>query len=140
MTELWLMFSGAFLAATLLPGGSEVLLIALLQHNSEPWLALLVVASIGNTLGALTSYYLGRIGRFAKSPADFENKYYQRSLRWFERFGVWTLLLSWLPLIGDLLCLMAGWLKLPVISSTIMIFIGKTVRYSLIVFVFMAAI
>lgn len=133
------MFSGAFLAATLLPGGSEVLLIGLLQHNSEPWLALLVVASIGNTLGALTSYYLGRIGRFAKSPEDFNNKHYQRALSWFERFGVWALLLSWLPLIGDLLCLMAGWLKLPLASSIVMILIGKTVRYSVIVFIFMAA-
>lgn len=140
MTELWLMFSGAFLAATLLPGGSEVLLIGLLQQDNQSWLGLLIVASLGNTLGAVTSYYLGRAGRFAKSPADFDNKYYQRSLGWFERFGVWALLLSWLPLIGDILCLIAGWLKLPVVSSTIMIFIGKTVRYSLIVFVFMAAI
>ncbi|UJF21399.1 YqaA family protein [Shewanella sp. OMA3-2] len=140
MTELWLMFSGAFLAATLLPGGSEILLIGLLQQNSQPWLALLIVASVGNTLGAVTSYYLGRAGRFAKSPTDFDNKYYQRALRWFERFGVWALLLSWLPLIGDFLCLIAGWSKLPVASSIVMILIGKTVRYSVIVFIFMAAI
>ena len=140
MSELWVMFSGAFLAATLLPGGSEVLLIGLLQHNSEPWLPLLVVASIGNTLGALTSYYLGRIGRFAKSPEDFNNQHYQRSLRWFERFGVWALLLSWLPLVGDILCLIAGWLKLPVVPSTLIILLGKTVRYGLIVFAFMATI
>lgn len=140
MNELWLMFSGAFLAATLLPGGSEVLLLGLLNQNSEPWLALLVTASVGNTLGAITSYYLGRAGRFAKSPEDFENKYYQRSLRWFERYGVWALLLSWLPLIGDILCLIAGWLKLPVVSSTIMILIGKTIRYSIIVFAFMLAV
>ncbi|MCL1141809.1 YqaA family protein [Shewanella gaetbuli] len=140
MADLWLMFSGAFLAATLLPGGSEILLIGLLTNNSEPWLALLIVASVGNTLGAMTSYYLGRAGRFAKSPKDFENKHYQRALNWFERYGVWALLLSWMPLIGDILCLIAGWLKLPVMSSTIMILIGKTVRYSLIVFLFMTAV
>ncbi|MGL5665341.1 MAG: DedA family protein, partial [Shewanella sp.] len=68
MSELSMMFSGAFLAATLLPGGSEVLLIALLNKAPQAWIALVVVASVGNTLGAMTSFYLGRIGRFAKSP------------------------------------------------------------------------
>ncbi len=74
MTALWLMFSGAFLAATLLPGGSEVLLVALLNEAPQTWFALLVVASIGNSLGAITSYYLGYLGRFAKTPEDFASK------------------------------------------------------------------
>lgn len=139
MAALWLMFSGAFLAATLLPGGSEVLLLGLLNQAENDPLSLLIVASIGNTLGALTSFYLGWIGRFAKSPQDFSHPRYQRALKWFERYGTLTLLLSWLPLIGDLLCLLAGWLKLPIIRSTLMILIGKTLRYSVIVGLFLFA-
>ncbi|NKF49784.1 DedA family protein [Shewanella sp. WXL01] len=132
MLELWLMFSGAFLAATLLPGGSEVLLIGLLNQQPELWLELLVVASVGNTLGAITSYYLGYVGRYAKSPDAIHSPRYQKALGWIERYGSWSLLLSWLPVIGDILCLMAGWLKLPITSSVVLIFIGKALRYSLI--------
>ncbi|MCL1067619.1 DedA family protein [Shewanella olleyana] len=139
MTALWLMFSGAFLAATLLPGGSEVLLVALLTDAPEMWLSLLIVASVGNSLGAITSYYLGYLGRFAKTPDDFASKKYQHGLKLIEKYGYWALLLSWLPLIGDILCLIAGWLKLPIVPSTIMILIGKTIRYSLIVAAFMWA-
>ncbi|MCC4833216.1 YqaA family protein [Shewanella sp. 1_MG-2023] len=139
MTALWLMFSGAFLAATLLPGGSEVLLVALLTDAPETWVSLLVVASVGNSLGAITSYYLGYLGRFAKTPEDFASKKYQHGLNLIEKYGYWALLLSWLPLIGDILCLIAGWLKLPIVPSTIMILIGKTIRYSLIVAAFMWA-
>ena len=139
MAELWLMFSGAFLAATLLPGGSEVLLVALLSKQPETWLALLTVASLGNSLGAISSYYLGYLGRLAKSPEDVTKKKYQHGLKLIEKYGYWALLLSWLPLIGDILCLIAGWLKLPIIPSTIMILIGKTIRYSLIVAAFMLA-
>lgn len=137
MSQLWIMFSGAFLAATLLPGGSEVLLIALLNQAPETWVSLIVVASIGNTLGAITSFYLGRMGRFAKSPEDLMGSKYLRSLGLIERYGVWALLLSWTPVVGDILCVLAGWLKLPVISSILMILIGKTIRYLLIVAVFM---
>ncbi len=131
------MFSGAFLAATLLPGGSEVLLVGLLTQQPQAWMNLLIVASIGNTLGAVTSYYLGYVGRFAKSPEDFKHKHYQKSVAWIEKYGTWSLIMSWLPLIGDILCLIAGWLKLPIGRSILMILIGKTIRYSVIVVGFM---
>ncbi|MCL1091229.1 DedA family protein [Shewanella profunda] len=133
MSQLWIMFSGAFLAATLLPGGSEVLLIALLNQAPETWISLVLVASIGNTLGAITSFYLGRMGRFAKSPEELSGSKYVRSLGLIERYGVWALLLSWAPIVGDILCVLAGWLKLPLISSILMILIGKTIRYLLVV-------
>lgn len=132
MSELSLMFSGAFLAATLLPGGSEVLLIALLNQAPETLLSLVVVATIGNTLGAMTSFYLGRLGRFAKSPEELSGAKYAKGLNLIESYGVWALLLSWAPVIGDILCLLAGWLKLPLVSSFLMIFIGKTIRYLLV--------
>lgn len=132
MSALWLMFSGAFLAATVLPGGSELLLIGLLDQTPETWFALVVAASVGNTLGALTSFYLGTLGRFARSPDSFASPRYQRVLAWINRYGYWSLLLSWLPVVGDLLCLLAGWLKLPLLKSTLMILVGKSLRYLLI--------
>lgn len=137
MTSLWMMFSGAFLAATLLPGGSEVLLVALLNDASTMWPELLLMATLGNTLGALTSYGLGRAGRLAKNPQDIQSKSHQTALVWVERYGIWSLLLSWLPLVGDVLCLLAGWLKWPLVASTLLIFVGKILRYSVIVFIFM---
>jgi len=129
MSDLIVMFLGAFLAATLLPGGSEVLLVALLNKAPQAWLALVAVASIGNTLGAMTSFYLGRLGRFAKSPEALSEGKHAKALTLIERYGVWSLLLSWAPIIGDILCLLAGWLKLPMLPALSMIFIGKTVRY-----------
>lgn len=129
MSDLIVMFSGAFLAATLLPGGSEVLLVALLNKVPQAWLVLVAVASIGNTLGAMTSFYLGRLGRFAKSPEALSEGKHVKALTLIERYGVWSLLLSWAPIIGDILCLLAGWLKLPMLPALSMIFIGKTVRY-----------
>lgn len=129
MSDLIVMFSGAFLAATLLPGGSEVLLVALLNKAPQAWLVLVAVASIGNTLGAMTSFYLGRLGRFAKSPEALNEGKHAKALTLIERYGVWSLLLSWAPIIGDILCLLAGWLKLPMLPALSMIFIGKIVRY-----------
>ncbi|GGB56121.1 DedA family protein [Shewanella inventionis] len=138
MTSLWMMFSGAFLAATLLPGGSEVLLVAFLNDAPSTWWQLLLMATLGNTLGAMTSYGLGRAGRLAKNPQDIQSKSHQTALKWIERYGMWALLLSWLPLIGDVLCLLAGWLKWPLVASTLLIFVGKILRYSVIVFIFMS--
>ncbi|MCL2912872.1 DedA family protein [Shewanella corallii] len=134
MTEsLWIMFSGAFLAATLLPGGSEVLLAGLLAAEPQAWLTLWLAASVGNTLGSLTSFWLGRLGRVAKSPEELASGGYRRALALVQKYGVWSLLLAWTPVIGDLLCVLAGWLRLPVLTSTLLILIGKTVRYLLIV-------
>ena len=132
MTELWLMFSAAFLAATLLPGGSEVLLVAFLNDDSSNWLALVILASVGNTLGSITSYYLGTLGSFARSPEEMAKGKYKRSLDLIDKYGYWALLLAWTPIFGDLLCLLAGWMKLPLLRSTLMILIGKSVRYFLV--------
>ncbi|MEZ8184481.1 YqaA family protein [Shewanella sp. 5S214] len=140
MTNLWLMFSGAFLAATLLPGGSEVLLVALLNQTPSSWLELLILASVGNTLGAITSYGLGRAGRLAKNPQDIQSRQYRYALAWIEKYGTWALLLSWLPIIGDLLCLLAGWLKIPIVPASFFMFVGKLIRYSLIVLLVMYSV
>lgn len=132
MTELWLMFSAAFLAATLLPGGSEVLLVAFINEDKTAWLALVIVASLGNTLGSITSYYLGTLGRFARSPEEMAKGKYKHSLALVQKYGYWSLLLAWTPIIGDLLCLLAGWMKLPLLRTSLMILIGKSIRYILV--------
>ena len=125
------MFFSAFLAATILPGGSEVVLAGLIKHDSEQTTALVVVAIVGNTLGALTSYGLGYIGRKVATN-DNNKKSYQYALTLFEKYGYWSLLLSWAPVIGDILCVFAGWAKCRILPSILMIFIGKAVRYILV--------
>ncbi|MGB0894008.1 MAG: YqaA family protein [Parashewanella sp.] len=127
----WLMFSSAFLASTILPGGSEVVLVALITQHPNEWIALVALASIGNTLGALTNYALGRLGRVAVTPEQLSKKQYKFALQFFNKYGYWSLLLAWLPIIGDLLCLFAGWTKCNLYASCLMIFIGKTFRYIL---------
>lgn len=121
---LWTLFSSSFLSATLLPGNSEVLLIALVVSGNIAYEKLIIIATIGNTLGGLTNVI---IGRFAASIKP--HKHLDKTLIWLRRYGAWTLLLSWLPVIGDLLCLLAGWLKLPYWSVIIAISIGKLLRY-----------
>ncbi|QYK07105.1 YqaA family protein [Shewanella zhangzhouensis] len=137
MEPLWLMFSGAFLAATLLPGGSEVLLLALVNSNPELWFSLFVVATLGNTLGALTSLGLGRLGRVAWEPEHLSLSQ-RRALALVEKYGVWSLLLSWAPVIGDILCVLAGWLRLPLLMSIVLILIGKGARYGLLLLMMQA--
>ncbi|WP_299490507.1 YqaA family protein [uncultured Shewanella sp.] len=133
MAELWLMFSAAFLAATLLPGGSEILLIAMLNEHQVSWEALVAVATIGNTLGAITSYYLGYLGRFAITPEEMSKGKYKYGINLIQGYGYWALLLAWVPIIGDILCLFAGWMRVAFFQAAIMIFIGKLVRYFAIV-------
>ncbi|MBV7316906.1 YqaA family protein [Shewanella sp. NIFS-20-20] len=131
MLDLGMMFAAAFLAATLLPGGSEVLLVALLtKEGSHAW-ALVVAASLGNTLGSMTSYLLGLYGRRAISPEQMATKGYRHGLNLIQKYGMWSLLLAWVPVVGDLLCVIAGWMKLPILPASLLIFIGKFIRYLL---------
>ncbi len=124
----FILFASAFLSATLLPGSSEATLLATLSstHYSGP--ELIVIATFGNALGGMVNYFIGlwlphRTNHYSRS---------QTSIEWLSRYGYWALLLSWLPLIGDLLCLAAGWLRMKFIPSFICIFIGKAARYSLV--------
>ncbi|WP_372871731.1 YqaA family protein [Shewanella sp.] len=137
MEPLWLMFSGAFLAATLLPGGSEVLLLGLVKSSPELWFGLFVAATLGNTLGALTSLGLGRMGRIAWEPRQLSASQ-RRAMALVEKYGVWSLLLSWAPVIGDILCVLAGWIRLPLLASTVLILIGKALRYALLLLLMQA--
>ncbi len=116
------LFASAFLAATVLPGGSELVLYAVLARDASLYLPALAVGTLGNTLGALTSYGLGRMIPQRYTPSA-------RVLCWARRGGVPILLLSWVPVIGDALCVAAGWLRLPLARSAACIAIGKFARY-----------
>jgi membrane protein YqaA with SNARE-associated domain len=117
---LWTLFASSFLAATLLPGGSEAVLFgALTLHPDLAWTAV-AVATLGNTLGGLSSYLIGRLLPQRKP---------MKGLCMVQRYGAPVLLLSWVPLIGDALCVAAGWLRMHVVLVTIYMAIGKLARY-----------
>lgn len=120
---LWALFTSSFLAATLLPGGSEAALFAVLKlHPGQQWLAL-GIATLGNTLGGLSSYLIGRV---------IPQKLTPRGLPMLQKYGSPALLLSWVPVIGDPLCVAAGWLRFNPLLATLFIALGKFARYWLI--------
>jgi len=115
------LFLSSFLAATLLPGGSEVVLYALLAQQPELLWPALGLATLGNTLGGLSSYLVGRL--FPQRAAA------AREIGWLRRFGPLLLLLSWVPLIGDALCVAAGWLRVNPLVAALYLALGKALRY-----------
>ncbi len=123
MTEsasLWTLFVSSFLAATLLPGGSEAVLFGVLKlHPHQLWAAL-AVATLGNTLGGMSSYLIGRL---------IPQKQSIKGLATVQRYGTPVLLLSWVPIVGDPLCVAAGWLRLNPWWSALYIALGKFARY-----------
>lgn len=114
------LFVSSFLAATLLPGGSEAVLFAVLKLNPHQVWAALAVATLGNTLGGMTSYLIGRLIPPTKPL---------KGLTSVRRWGSPILLLSWLPILGDPLCVAAGWLRLNVWWVVLFIALGKFARY-----------
>ena len=116
----------SFVSATLLPLGSEPAVFAVIKASPEMFWPGILVATLGNTLGGIVDYWMGYGAKqaFAK----------ERSSRWFhwlERFGAKTMLLAWLPGIGDPICTLAGWLRLPFWPSVVYMAIGKFIRYVL---------
>jgi len=129
MLELWGLFISAFISSTVAPGGSEAVLAYMVAEKLQPVLWLVAVATVGNTLGALTTWWLGHLAAKKFPAEELLDKGKQRALQWVQRWGNWSLLLSWLPVVGDALCFAGGWLKLPLFLSVSLIFIGKLVRY-----------
>jgi len=125
------LFILSFLASTMLPLGSEWLLVALLVQKHEPMLTVLI-ATVGNYLGACTSYAIGLYGGdfLIKKLLRIGDAERSRAERFFSRYGSWSLLLSWLPVIGDPLCLAGGILKIPFTRFSILVATGKALRYS----------
>jgi membrane protein YqaA with SNARE-associated domain len=131
----WMLFWSAFLAATILPFYSEVVLFALLRQGGDP-LFLLVVATVGNTLGSVVNWWMGLfLLRFQNrrwfyfSPAQIA-----RAQAWFQRYGVWTLLLAWMPVGGDPLTLVAGIMKVRLGIFLVLVALGKGLRYVAVIY------
>ena len=133
---LWGLFASAFISSTIMPGGSEAVLAYMVAKNLYSIQALLIVATVGNTLGALTTWGLGMMAAKKFPLATLLPQKKQRALALIEQRGVWVLFFSWLPVIGDVLCFAGGWLKLPFISACLIILFGKFARYAMIVWLF----
>lgn len=125
------LFAVAFLAATILPAQSEAVLTGLLLSDAYPTLLLLAVASVGNVLGSTVNWMLGRgiehfkdRSWFPAGPASLD-----RASRWYRRYGRWSLLLSWLPVVGDPLTVVAGVLREPFWRFLLLVTIAKVGRY-----------
>lgn len=126
-----LLFISAFGAATLLPLQSEAVLVGLLMQHQYSVASLIIVASIGNILGSCINWYLGlRIERFKDKkwfPVSENNMIKAEKI--YQKYGFWSLLLSWLPVIGDPITLIAGLFREKFWRFLLMVFIAKTGRY-----------
>ena len=119
-SSLWALFASSFLAATLLPGGSEFVLAGVLNFNPQHYWTALAVATLGNTLGGMSSYLIGRV-----IPQQRE----LTGLQQLRQYGSPVLLLAWVPIIGDPLCVAAGWLRINPWLCALFMAAGKFARY-----------
>ena len=123
------LFIGSFLASTVLPFSADVLLIGMLVGGGSPWVVI-GVATIGNFLGGLTSYGVGRIGkvewleRFGATPEKIA-----RHKAKIDRYGAWLALLSWVPFVGDIFAVSLGFFRVKFVPSAIFMLIGKFGRF-----------
>jgi membrane protein YqaA with SNARE-associated domain len=117
------LFVSSFLAATLLPGGSEVVLFALLKLHPEQAVPAFLLATLGNTLGGMTTYGMARL---------LPERIVPRKSAVVARLGAPILLLAWAPIVGDALCAAAGWLRLPWLPCALWMALGKGLRYGVV--------
>ena len=125
------LFIISFLAATILPFSSELTLAGLMATSSYDNLLLLIIASLGNILGSVVNWILGFYSRnlSTKKWFPFKDEQIERSSKWFNKFGRWSLLFAWVPIIGDPLTLAAGLLRIKFLEFLILVTIGKISRY-----------
>ncbi|MEQ8665266.1 MAG: YqaA family protein [Rhodospirillales bacterium] len=126
------LFGSAFLAATVIPIYSEVVISAMAVSDRYDTLALLIWASTGNTLGSVVNWLIGRYCRHWRDRKWFPIKPHQldRATEWFNKWGLWSLLLAWTPVLGDPLTFVAGILRVPFWTFLILVAISKTGRYA----------
>lgn len=124
-SALWSLFAASFVSATLLPGGSEILLYNIVAREPQRLWPALLLATTGNTLGAVLTYWMGRLIPRPQTG---------RAITLAQHYGMVTLLLSWLPVIGDALVVAAGWLRMPALPATALIALGKFLRYLAVVY------
>ena len=134
--ELGGLFISAFISSTIAPGGSEAVLAYMVATGHYQIELVVIVATIGNTLGAITTWGLGVLAakKFPVSTLLSEKK--QRALDFVRKKGIWTLFFTWLPVVGDGLCFAGGWLNLPFFQACLIILLGKLGRYAAIAWMF----
>lgn len=127
---LWGMFIAAFFAGSILPFASEVVLSALVAAGVAP-LELLLVGTLGNTLGSATNYGIGRLGRedWIERYLRVKPQALERGKHYVRKFGFWGGLLSWLPILGSLITIALGYLRVNFPLTILMLIIGKLLRY-----------
>jgi membrane protein YqaA with SNARE-associated domain len=132
------LFLSALTSATLLPGSSEAALLALLAVGQGDPALLVAVATAGNVLGSFANWVLGRFLSHMRDRPWFPlgPEAYDRATGWFHRFGLWSLLLSWVPVVGDPLTLVAGLLRVRPLPFLLLVSIGKAGRYATILAAF----
>ena len=126
-----LLILSAFLSATLLPGSSEVTLLALLTRGQHAPVTLILAATFGNVLGAVVNWMLGRYFAHFQHRSWFpiDGKTMTNAQGWYGRYGTWSLLLSWVPVIGDPLTVVAGVLRVDLSRFLLLVTLGKAARY-----------
>jgi membrane protein YqaA with SNARE-associated domain len=130
------LFVTTFLSATILPFSSELLLIGMLKNNYSVFNCVLI-ATIGNSLGGVTNYFIGKIGNplWLKKVGMKETKIIkQQSI--IQKYGAWLALVSWIPIIGDPLMIAIGFYRVPFIPFIILLVVGKAARYLVIGWIF----
>jgi membrane protein YqaA with SNARE-associated domain len=133
------LFIASFLASTILPLSSEAFVLLLITKNFNV-IYIILVASVGNFLGACTSYYIGFAGRLHVIEKYFgvSRSQLTRAEKWFTKYGSWSLLFTWLPIVGDALPVMAGIMELKFVMFSILVFIGKFLRYAALAYIVVA--
>lgn len=137
MTAYLLMFGAAFLAATILPLYSEVIVVGMLADRPDEWFWIWLVASLGNTLGSAVNWAMGRfLLRYQdRKWFPFKTGSFSRSQKWFQKYGAWSLLMAWAPIGGDALTFLAGVMRVNFVLFWVLTFAGKSGRYLAIILV-----
>ena len=131
-TEIYIgLFLSSFLSATILPGQSEIALTSLIILNNHSLSFLVFIASLGNILGSLFNWFIGcKLERFKKKKwfpvTDLQLK---KASNWYHKYGKWTLLLSWVPFVGDPITIVAGIFRVPIMYFILIVSFAKTMRY-----------
>lgn len=142
MLNYLILFSTAFLAATLLPAQSEAVLLGMLHLSQQSVLLLVFVATLGNVLGSVLNWWLGtQLQRYKdRSWFPVSAKRLEQAQKYYQRYGSWILLFSWLPIIGDPITLVAGVLKENFHRFLILVTIAKAGRYIILAVVYFYSI
>ncbi|KJK14775.1 YqaA family protein [Pseudomonas sp. NPDC087612] len=131
MLSYWALFLSAFGAATLLPLQSEAVLVGLLLREPEALVSLLLIATAGNVLGSIVNWLLGRGIEHLRDKRwfPFKSEQLAKAQQRYQRYGQWSLLLSWMPVIGDPLTLIAGIMREPFWRFLVLVTLAKAGRY-----------